>query len=417
MAKTGSGCKAACSIRPRSDKAHGIVALRAIPNSDMFQPKSRRSRPVSFRAMAEQVVVLALVIGAIYGLAMITVGNLDARGIRTGFAFLGQPANLGISETWISFTPGRDTYTRALLAGAANTILVSAITIGLATVLGVAIGLSRLSSNWLLSRSAGTYVEVVRNIPVPLQLLVWYQILLNLPPARQAINWGGVVVLSNRGLRTPAVLWGESDFLWALVYVIILALALSYRPLMARLGRRSTAPVGTIVIGVTVIALLGVAALAPPTLEWPVLEGFNFRGGMWLSPEFTALVVGLTIYAAAFIAEIVRAGVRSVPAGQSEAAQALGLSRGQTLRLIVLPQSLRLIIPPLTSQYLSTIKDSSLAVVIGYPELASLVNTMIGDTGQPVEGIALLMMAYLIISVPVGVFMNWYNRKAALVTR
>lgn len=372
---------------------------------------------MSFRAIAEQVVVLALVIGAVYGLAMVTVGNLDARGIRTGFAFLGQPANLGISETWIAFTPGRDSYARALLAGAANTVLVSAITIGLATILGVAIGLSRLSSNWLLSRSAGLYVEVVRNIPVPLQLLVWYQILLNLPPARQAINWGGVVVLSNRGLRTPAVLWGEWDFAWTLAYMIIVALVLLYRPAMARLGRQSTARVGPIVIGLTVISLLAMVALAPPTLERPVLDGFNFRGGMSLSPEFTALVVGLTLYAAAFIAEIVRAGVRSVPAGQSEAAQALGLSRGQTLRLIVLPQSLRLIIPPLTSQYLSTIKDSSLAVVIGYPEMASLVNSMIGESGQPVEGIALLMLAYLIISVPVGVFMNWYNRKAALVTR
>jgi general L-amino acid transport system permease protein len=367
--------------------------------------------------MTEQVVVLALVIGAIYGLALITVSNLDARGIRTGFAFLGQPANLGISETWISFMPGRDSYARALLAGAANTILVSVIAICLSTALGVTVGISRLSSNWLLSRSAGLYVEVIRNIPLPLQLLVLYQILLNLPSARQAINLGGVIVLSNRGLRTPAVLWGQWDFAWAMVCLVIVTLVLSYKPLMSRLGRRSTAPVGTIVVGASVFALLALTALAPPTLERPTLDGFNFRGGMTLSPELTALVFGLTLYAAAFIAEIVRAGVQSVSAGQWEAAQALGLSRGQTLRLIVLPQSLRLIIPPLASQYLSTIKDSSLAVVIGYPELASIVNTMIGETGQPVEGVALLMLAYLIISVPVGMFMNWYNRKAALVTR
>jgi len=383
----------------------------------MRHPKPRLSLELRPRALFEQALVLGFVLLVVYGLAAITVANLDARGIKTGFDFLWQPASLGISESWISFTPGQDSYGRVLVAGAANTVFVSILVIGLATVLGVVIGLSRLSSNWLLSRSAGLYVEVIRNIPLPLQLLVWYQILLNLPSPRQAITWGGAVALSNRGLWLPTLAWNSSHAAWFAAFLVLTVVLVALKRLANKSGNRPIFPVGRTLLTLGFFGLLVISVFSPPRLELPVLRGFNFQGGMSLSPELTALVGGLTLYAAAFIAEIVRAGIRSVPAGQWEAAQAIGLSRRHTLRLIVMPLSLRLIIPPLASEYLSTIKNSSLAVVIGYPELASLINTTMSNTGQPIEGIAILMLAYLTISIPVGMFMNWYNRRAALVMR
>ncbi len=369
------------------------------------------------RTLFEQALVLGFVLFAVYGLAAITVANLDARGIKTGFDFLWQPASLGISESWIPFSPGQDSYGRVLVAGAANTVFVSVLVIGLATMLGVVIGLSRLSSNWLLSHSAGLYVELIRNIPLPLQLLVWYQILLNLPSPRQAITWGGAVALSNRGLWLPTLVWDSGHAAWLVAFLILSVVLVALKRLANKAGHRPIFPVGRTLLILGFLGLLAISLVSPPRLEVPVLHGFNYQGGISLSPELTALVGGLTLYAAAFIAEIVRAGIRSVPAGQWEAAQALGLSRRHTLRLIVMPLSLRLIIPPLASEYLSTIKNSSLAVVIGYPELASLINTTMSNTGQPIEGIAILMLAYLTISVPVGMFMNWYNRRSALVTR
>lgn len=312
-----------------------------------------------------QALVVGSVLALIYGIAAVTEANLRARGIATGFDFLGQPARFNISETLISFAPGRDSYARALLAGAANTLFVSLLVIALATVAGVAVGLAKLSHHWLLSRTAGVYVEVIRNVPLPLQLLLCYQLFLSLPGPRQAIDLGGVVVLSNRGLWLPSIRW---EGIW-------------------------------------------------PALEFPVLRGFNFQGGTSLSPELAALVIALTVYSIAFIAEIVRAGIRSVPAGQWEAGEALGLPRREILRRVVAPLSLRFILPPLANEYMNIIKNSSLAVVIGYPELTSLVNTMLSDTGRPIESIAILMLAYLTLSLPVGFFMNWYNRRAQVSMR
>lgn len=356
----------------------------------------------------------------VYLLARVTESNLNARGIKTGFAFLAQTASLGISESWLPFAAGSDSYARVLLVGGANTIFVSALVIAIATALGVAVGLSRLSSNWLLSRSAGLYVEVIRNVPLPLQLLLWYQILLNLPPPRQALRWGEAVALSSRGLWLPGLAWDEFQLpewvVVSLVMVLLATLGLGFARWRAP-RTRLPASLRWVLLAAGVAGALGVVLSAEPRLEYPVLQGFNFQGGISLSPELSALVAGLTLYAGAFIAEIVRAGVQSVPKGQWEAAHALGLGRWHTLRLVVLPLSLRLIIPPLASEYLSTIKNSSLAVVIGYPELASLINTMMSNTGQPIEGIAILMLAYLTISIPVGIFMNWYNRHSALVTR
>lgn len=369
------------------------------------------------RALLEQGLVLGFVVLLVYSLAAVTAANLGARGIKTGFDFLWQTASIGISESWISFSPGQDSYARVLVAGAANTLFVSVLSIVLASVLGVVIGLSRLSSNWLLSRTAGAYVELFRNVPLPLQLLVWYQVLLNLPSPRQAITWGGAVALSNRGLSVPSLNWENGHAAWAVAFLILVAVLIARKRIAERFATGSVAGAERALLIAGLLGVLAITVLARPQLDLPALQGFNFRGGMLLSPELTALVGGLTLYAAAFIAEIVRAGIQSVPAGQREAAQALNLSRKHTLRFIVMPLSLRLIIPPLASEYLSTIKNSSLAVVIGYPELASLINTVMSNTGQPIEGIAILMLAYLTISIPVGLFMNWYNRRSALVTR
>lgn len=383
----------------------------------MPPPQPRLKLGLRPRALFGQFLVLGLVMLVVFGLAAITAVNLDARGIKTGFGFLWQPASLGISESWISFTPGQDSYGRVLVVGGANTMFVSGLVIGLATVLGVAVGLSKLSSNWLLSHCAGLYVEMIRNIPLPLQLLIWYQVLLNLPSPRQAIRLGDMLILSNRGLWMPSILWDEDHAFMAAGYVALAVGLLVYRRFAATFGKGPIVPVGRTLFVLTCIGVFALWFVSPIVIDLPKLQGFNFQGGTSVSPELTALVGGLTLYAAAFIAEIVRAGIRSVPEGQWEAGKALGLNRTLIMRFIVMPLSLRLIIPPLTSEYLNTIKNSSLAVVIGYPEITSLINTMMSNTGQPIEGIAILMAAYLSISIPVGIFMNWYNRNKAMVMR
>lgn len=309
--------------------------------------------------------VLAVAAAAVVWLVRATDENLAARGVTTGFDFLAHAARFSISESWLlSYTAGQDTYARALAVGAVNTAGVSMIAIVLATVAGTLLGLARLSRNWLLCHAAGLWVELMRNVPLPLHLLFWYQLLLQLPPTRQALRWG-MVALSNRGLWLPALAWRDGG----------------------------------------------------PVIEQAVLRGFNFEGGLLLSPELAALVLALTLYSSAFVAEIVRAGVRSVPRGQWDAAEALGLKRHQVLRLVVLPLSLRLVLPPLAGEYLNTIKNSSLAVVIGYPDLTALINTTLAETGRPLEAIALLMLAYLTISMPVSALMAAYARRTAFVLR
>lgn len=365
------------------------------------------------RRVGEQMLILGTIGILLWWLAATTADNLQARGITTGFAFLSKPANLAISETLIPFMPGVDTYARVVLVGAMNTVFVSLIAIVLATLLGLAIGLSALSPNWLLSRAARAYVELIRNVPLPLQLLLWYQVLLALPPPKQALTFMDTLILSNRGLWLP-------DAEWQGVHFAMLGGALVVASVIMAVRRRAHAAQGS-VIGWSWLLPVGgiVAGLAafPPALEAPVLRGFNYQGGMRLSPELAALVAGLTLYSAAFIGEIVRAGILAVPTGQWEAARSLGLRPVQIVRWIVLPLSLRFTIPPMASEYLNIVKNSSLAVIIGYPELAALINTMLGDTGQPIEAIAILMLAYLSISVAISGFMNWYERHTALVTR
>jgi general L-amino acid transport system permease protein len=373
------------------------------------------------RAIAYQVVLLLCVGFGIWYLAHNAATNMARQGIAAGFGFLDREAAFAIAETKIPYSPS-DTYARAFLVGLLNTLYVSAIGVVLATILGTLVGIARLSSNWLVRKLALAYVELFRNVPLLLQLFFWWALFREVAPGpRQAWHVLPGVFMSNRGLifplpaDHPAHLW----MLVALVAGIVGAVAFSKyadRRQMATGDRPPSGLVGTaLVIGLPLLVWL--AEGAPHAMDWPELKGFNFVGGHAITPEFTALLVGLVIYTASFIAEIVRGGILAVSWGQSEAAMALGLRRGWVLRLVVLPQALRVIIPPMTSQYLNLTKNSSLAVAIGYPDFVSIANTALNQTGQAVEGVALIMAAYLTVSPTISLFMNIYNRSVALVER
>lgn len=373
-----------------------------------------------FRGIVWQVVVVGLVAGLIAWLWRNTVHNLDTRHIATGFGFLTREAGMPIADALIPYKPS-DSYLRALAAGVLNTLRVAVIGVVLATILGTLIGIARLSKNWLLARLAAVYVEVLRDLPLLLQLLSWYVLLQGLPPPRQALNPVSGLFLSNRGLVVPGIAWQGAHGWVLLALVVAIALTSLYRrQALARQMRDGqprriwpTALVLIVGLPAAVSAALGVSW----TVSWPELRGFNFAGGSVLSPEYVALLLALTTYTAAFIAEIVRAGILSVSQGQWEASQALGLRRGLALRLVVLPQALRVIIPPMTSQYLNLIKNSSLAVAIGYQDIVSVTNTTLNQTGQAIEGIALIMAVFLVVSLSISFAMNWYNARIALVER
>ncbi|BCA02508.1 ABC transporter permease subunit [Bradyrhizobium diazoefficiens] len=367
-----------------------------------------------------QVLVVGIAVGVIAFLWSNTVTNLSARRITTGFAFLGREAGMPIADSLLAYNP-RDTYLWAFVVGIANTLRVAVIGIVLATILGTLIGISRLSANWLLSRLAAVYVETLRDIPLLLQLLFWYVLMQGLPAARAAFRPLEGVFLSNRGLILPAIPIGAPQ-LWVLG-TAALGCAVFYvfrRWQIAQQMRdgkpRSAWPfaLGLIVmLPAAVSVLLGV----PWAIEWPELRGFNFVGGLTLAPEYFALLIALVTYTSAFIAEIVRSGIQSVPRGQWDAANALGLRRSFMLRQIILPQALRVIVPPMTSQYLNLTKNSSLAVAIGYQDVVSVANTTLNQTGQAIEAIALIMAVFLTISLGISFFMNWYNARIALVER
>jgi general L-amino acid transport system permease protein len=373
-----------------------------------------------FRGIVWQVVVVGLVLGVIAWLWRNTVHNLDTRHIATGFGFLWGEAGMPIADALIPYRPG-DTYVRALLAGLLNTLRVALIGIVLATVLGTLIGIARLSKNWLLARLAAIYVETLRDLPLLLQLLSWYVVLQGLPATRQALNPVTGVYLSNRGLVVPTLAW-QGAHGWVLLAVAagIVATWFYRKAALARQMRdgqpRRVWPVALLLIIAFPIGV-GAALGASWNINWPELRGFNFAGGSVLSPEYVALLLALTTYTAAFIAEIVRAGILSVSQGQWEASSALGLRRGLALRRVVLPQALRVIIPPMTSQYLNLTKNSSLAVAIGYQDIVSIANTTLNQTGQAIEGIALIMAVFLAISLSISFAMNWYNARIALVER
>ena len=372
------------------------------------------------RAIVWQVLVVGVIGVIVWWLWSNTVHNLEVRRIATGFGFLKREAGLPIAESLIDYSP-TDTYLRALTVGLLNTLKVAVVGIVLATILGTLVGIARLSKNWLLAQIAGIYVEVIRDIPLLLQLLFWYAILQGLPSPRQALNPVQGVFLSNRGLKLPWIEWQDAHSFALIVFLLGAVFTWLYRrqAIAKRLQDGQPRAVWPVALGCLVVLPMVVwAGLgAPFTVDWPALRGFNFRGGLNMSPEYFALLLGLTLYTAGFIAEIVRAGILSVPHGQWEAAQALGLHRGQVLKQIVLPQALRVIVPPMTSQYLNITKNSSLAVAIGYQDIVSIANTTLNQTGQAIEGIAIIMLVYLTISLSISVFMNWYNARIALVER
>ncbi len=374
----------------------------------------------TFRSIVYQIIVLGLVAAGVWYLVSNTMHNLQVRNIRSGFDFLGREAGFAIGESLIDYSP-TDTYWRAILVGLLNTLYVSLAGIVLATLLGVVVGVARLSKNWLIAKLAAVYVEVLRNIPLLIQLFFWYALIVEtLPGPRQAMHPVPGVFLSNRGLRFPAA-QGES-LVWIVAGAVV---ALLLTLAAGRYLRRRQIQTGTQTalwpIGLALFILLPVAGFffggGQLAFSIPELKGFNFAGGASISPELTALLSGLVIYTSAFVAEIVRSGIQAVPGGQWEAAGSVGLSRRRALRLVVLPQALRIMIPPLTSTYLNLMKNSSLAVAIGYPDIVSIINTTLNQTGQAIEGILIVMAAYLTVSLSISLFMNWYNRRIALVER
>lgn len=392
----------------------------------LSQPSPRRRMSLSWsdpslRAIVWQVLIVGLVVGMIWYLIHNTAENLAARRIATGFGFLERVAGIPIGESMIPYDPAEHTYGRALFIGVLNTLKVAVIGVVLATILGTIVGIGRLSKNWLVAKLTAFYVETIRDIPLLLQLLFWYTILQGLPPPRQALRIGDWAFLTNRGLQLPVLHW-ETGHSWVLLAFAAGAIGTFVWNRRARLRQETTGlrpavwPVGCgLLIGLP--ALIWVVLRAPLEIELPVLRGFNFQGGLTISPEYFALLLGLVTYTAGFIAEIVRSGIQAVDRGQWEAAGALGLRSSVVLRQIVLPQALRVIIPPMTSQYLNLTKNSSLAVAIGFQDIVSIANTTLNQTGQAIEGIAIIMGVYLTVSLSISLFMNWYNARIALVER
>jgi general L-amino acid transport system permease protein len=365
---------------------------------------------------------LCIAIGLlVYGATSNALEHLARMHAASGFGFLNAAAGFDISQTLIDYRPEASTFGRAILVGLLNTLLVALFGIVFATVIGFTVGIARLSKNFLVGWLATCYVEAIRNVPLLLQLLFWYNAVLKaLPELSSSVLMPGGIILNNRGLFTPRPLFADG---WQIATVIagavVLAAAFNVAAgRMERLRRAAAArAAGTalILLGVPLAAYL--ASGAPFTFEFPQIGRFNVRGGTELLPEFVALLLGLSIYTAAFIAEAVRAGLMAVPRGQIEAAQALGLSRVATLRLIVIPQAMRVIIPPLTNQYLNLTKNSSLAVAIGYPDLVQVAGTVLNISGQAVEVVALTMAVYLGFSLLTALVMNAYNARYAAVER
>ncbi|HEX3859365.1 MAG TPA: amino acid ABC transporter permease [Pseudolabrys sp.] len=375
------------------------------------------------RSIAYQAALCVLIGFLVYGAASNAIVNLERAHIASGFGFWGNTAGFDISQTLIAYDSQVSTYGRAFWVGLLNTLLVGGLGIVFATVIGFVIGIARLSTNWLVAKFASGYVETIRNIPLLLQLLFWYNAVLKaLPSLQNSYKIPGGIFLNNRGLFIPQPIVGRG-FGWVEIALVIgiVATILFYawaRRRQERTGQQT--PVLTVGIGLIVGLPFVVMALAgfPLTFEFPQGGRFNISGGVEVLPEFVALLFGLSIYTAAFIAEVVRAGILAVSRGQAEAAFSLGLKARPTLRLIVVPQAMRVIIPPLTSQYLNLIKNSSLAVAIGYPDLVQVfTGTVLNQTGQAVEVVAITMAVYLTISLTTSLLMNLYNSRISLVER
>ena len=374
------------------------------------------------RAWLFQIITIVAVVSLGWYLFHNTQTNLQHRGITSGFDFLERSAGFGIAQHLIDYTES-DSYARVFVIGLLNTLLVTVIGVVLATLLGFIIGVARLSPNWMINKLATVYVEVFRNIPPLLQILFWYfAVFLTMPGPRNSHNFGDMFFVSSRGLNMPAAL--AADGFWPFVASVVVAIVAVV--LMTRWANKRFEATGVpfhkfwtgLALLIVIPTLCGLIFGAPLHWEMPRLAGFNFVGGWVLIPELLALTLALTVYTAAFIAEIVRSGIKSVSHGQTEAARSLGLRPGPTLRKVIIPQALRVIIPPLTSQYLNLAKNSSLAAGIGYPEMVSLfAGTVLNQTGQAIEVIAITMSVYLAISISISLLMNWYNKRIALIER
>jgi general L-amino acid transport system permease protein len=390
------------------------------PGDPSAPPAAPLLRDPRIRSLIWQVLLCVAVVAVAWVLVVAATKNLARANVATGFGFWDGIAGFDISQTLIDYSSSTSTYGRAFWVGLINTLVVSAIGIVLATIVGFVVGIARLSSNWMVARLAAGYVQLVRNVPLLLQLLFWYNaVLKTLPGFRDSIAlWGGGY-LNNRGLFLPAPDFGGNGLLILAAFVLGVAGAI----VLALLARRGRIGAGVAVAGglALVFGLPSAAFFASGAtlgFEFPEMSRFNLRGGLEVLPEFVALVAGLVIYTGAFIAETVRAGLLAVARGQTEAAQALGLSRILTLRRVIVPQAMRVIIPPLTNQYLNLTKNSSLAVAIGYPDLVQIfTGTVLNQTGQAVEIVAVTMAVYLSISLVTALLMNLYNARMALAER
>ncbi len=395
------------------------VVETARPRSKPHTPLLRNPK---FRGLFYQALLCVAIAALAWAAINNAAENLARAKIASGFGFWDATAGFDISQTLIPYTTV-STYGRAFWVGLLNTLVVAGLGIVLATVLGFVIGIARLSTNWLVARAASIYVESIRNLPLLLQLLFWYNAVLKaLPVLSESLKIPGGGYLNNRGLFLPQPVFqpGFEAVLIALAAGVVAAIG--YRGFARRRQLRTgtPAPIGSVMLALVVVPPLAAlfATGIPVDFNYPEPSRFNIRGGMEVLPEFMALLFGLVIYTAAFIAEVVRAGIQSVPRGQAEAAYSLGLRPGPTLRLVVVPQALRVIIPPLTSQYLNLTKNSTLAVAVGYPDLVQIfAGTVLNQTGQAVEVIAVTMAVYLTISLVTSALMNIYNRRVALVER
>ncbi len=391
-------------------------------SSQTAPPKRSRWswRSQAFRGLVYQLLAVTVIASALWLLARNTMINMEARGIQSGFDFLTQAAGFDIGETPIPYDSGQG-YWRAFLVGLANTLRVAVVGIFLTTILGTLLGVGRFSRNALVRGICTTYVEIFRNIPVLLQLFMWYILLTELLPDSWEPMQLGSFFLSKGGLSFPAPVWAFGHLTGILGLVLGVVAMLAYR----RRNQRHFEATGEITgsIWVSLILVVGGAVLgwlvggAPASFDVPVKGEFAIEHGAAVTPEFLTVLLGLTMYTAAFVAEVVRAGIASVSAGQGEAAAALGLSKGQSMRLVMLPQALRVIIPPLTNQYLNLTKNSSLAVAVGYPDIVSVTNTALNQTGRAVECIAIVMAIYLTTSLATSLLMNWYNTRSVIKER
>jgi general L-amino acid transport system permease protein len=386
------------------------------------RPKAPLLYNPKVRGMAYQAVLCAVIVFLAWSAIHNAAENLARAKIATGFGFWDNTAGFDISQTLIDYST-TSTYGRAFWVGLINTLLVAGLGIVLATILGFLIGIARLSKNWLVARMAGVYVETIRNIPLLLQLLFWYNAVLKaLPAMRESLAIPGGGFLNNRGLFLPQPVFQAGSQYAVIALGLGVAAAIGYRTWAVRRQMRTGQQAPVLWVALVLVIALPLAVLAasgfPIVFNYPEAGRFNIRGGMEILPEFMALLFGLVIYTASFIAEVVRAGILAVARGQTEAAYSLGLRPGQTLRLVVIPQAMRVIIPPLTSQYLNLTKNSTLAVAIGYPDLVQIfAGTVLNQTGQAVEVIVITMAVYLTISLVTSGLMNLYNRRMALVER